>query len=97
MTMTAERPNETVYSSVRCPVPGCEFRYAKSIVGWHHHIAKVSNHPNWATDRDTTSDVVGRFKHDFPDFFMYRGSRQDGRQLSMFRKQLQELLNTMKP
>lgn len=35
-------------SNIWCPIAGCDFTYENNkITGWHTHVVKMANHPNW--------------------------------------------------
>jgi hypothetical protein len=54
----------------RCPIPGCNFRYATDGGrGYHKHIAAPGNHPGWARLTESPSQAFDRFVAEFPEFF----------------------------
>src|ERR1700689_469527 len=53
----------------RCPIPGCNFRYASdAATGWPKHIAAHGTHPSWHHAGDSWAETVARFKAEFPAF-----------------------------
>lgn len=52
----------------RCPIPGCNMVFAKSVVGWHTHAASLTAHPFWAEGL-TKEQRKEQFVLEFPYFF----------------------------
>lgn len=55
-----------------CPIAGCNFRFARSITGWHKHILDPATHPHWHADVEDVTERQRLYQEEFPKFFEVR-------------------------
>jgi hypothetical protein len=52
----------------KCPIPGCNFRYAVGNRGWYKHVGVLANHPTWQPEV-TGESRIQAYRAAFPEWF----------------------------
>jgi hypothetical protein len=62
-------PAQEAGEAFRCPIPGCEKRYAKTRSGWDAHVGSRRKHPSWRQELESAEERKREFAAEFPNFF----------------------------
>src|SRR5580700_7026610 len=68
MTRATVTPSPIPTPSLDCPLCRTHL-FQRGTTGWHGHVGKLSNHPNWHPEVEDYSQRAYLFELEFPDFF----------------------------